>query len=143
MISRAFPAKSWCKKHNLVHPAQAPVASAGHASKVPGTREALHCLHMSCSAYYFDRAARGIGIPAEVSVQLLVMSQAIYDGRNHGTVLSNSIDFFGRTSASIENVDMREALRVARIALQAALADTQTELPIVSVKPADPSGWLL
>lgn len=142
MISRAFPAKSWCKKHNLVRAAQAPVANAPNAGKVLSVKEALHSLHMSCAAHYYDRAARGLGIPAEVSVQLLVMSQAVYDGRNHGTVLSNSIDFFSRTPASIENADMREALRVARLALKAAMADTQTELPIVTPHFAD-ERWVL
>lgn len=140
-MNRPFPATAWCarRRRPIARPTLTPIADD---AKVPSAREALHCLHMSCSAYYYDRAARGIGIPVEVSVQLLVMSQAIYDGRDHGTVLSNSIDFFGRTAASIENADMREALKVARAALKAALADTQTEIPIVTPQFAD-EHWVL
>lgn len=140
--SRAFPAKSWCarRQRSIARTTLAPI---NNDTKTLSAREALHSLHMSCSAYYYDRAARGIGIPAEVSVQLLAIAQTIFDGRNYATALSDAIDFFSRTPASVENADIREAIKTAKLALKAALQDTQTELPIVSVRAADPGDWLL
>lgn len=138
MMSRSFPAAAWCaRRHRNI--ARTPITNG---TKTLSVKEAIHCLHMSCSAYYFDRAARGIGIQAEISVQLLVLAQAIYDGRNYMAVLSDAVDFFSRTPASIENADIREAIKRARLALKAAMQDTQTELPIVTAQFTDEQ-WLL
>jgi len=110
--------------------------------QVRSVKDAIHELFMACAAYYLERSSRGVGIPRDVSNQLLVMSRALRGQADRIGILNDAMTFFLRTVASVESQDIRDAIKAGQLTLK-ALQDSYAEMPVVSAQSTNPQNWML
>ena len=95
-------------------------------------KQAIRGLFMETAAHYLKRTEQGVAMPRAVSAQLLALHGALYDSGARAQVLTDAVQFFVHSEATVASQGVRDAIVAARLAL-VALQDTSAELP--AVKP--------
>lgn len=79
--------------------------------------EAIHSFFMETAAYYLNRAEQGKAMSHDVSAQLLKLHVSVYEPSLQVGALTDAVAFFVHSDASRESEAVREAIKVAQLAL--------------------------